>query len=174
MTAGAENALALRRRLLLAAQNASLLACDQRFRSATRQYMAMEKLVSDQSQAAQAEGASLVSECVDELLESSDSVIRLLSEGVGEPGALHPVNVMVLSLLLGKALGRRKAPTCMTWCRSVAARHRKNGHAAAAGPCFLLSMTLAERSRYEGHVAASVALATRMGWGKPQDYRAAP
>ena len=38
-TVGSEDALALRRRLLLAAQNASLMACDQRFRLATRQYV---------------------------------------------------------------------------------------------------------------------------------------
>lgn len=39
---------ALRRRMLLAAQNASLLACDRRFRQATKQYMSMEKLVAQQ------------------------------------------------------------------------------------------------------------------------------
>lgn len=165
LTAGAENALALRRRLLLAAQNASLLACDQRFRLATRQYVAMEKLVIDQPQAAQAEGASLVSECVDELLESSDSVIRLLSEGVGEPGALHPVNVMVLSLLLGKALGMKSAELHDLGVAALLHDIGKMGMPLQLAHVSS-SMTLAERSRYEGHVAASVALATRMGWGK--------
>lgn len=165
LTAGAENALALRRRLLLAAQNASLMACDQRFRLATRQYVAMERLVSDQPQAAQAEGASLVSECVGELLENSDSVIRLLSEGVGEPGALHPVNVMVLSLLLGKALGMKSTELHDLGVAALLHDIGKMGMPLQLAHVSS-SMTLAERSRYEGHVAASVALATRMGWGK--------
>jgi HD-GYP domain-containing protein (c-di-GMP phosphodiesterase class II) len=159
------NALALRRRALLAAQNASLSACDRRFRLATRQYVAMEKLMTDQPQAAQAEGESLVSECVSELLENGDSVIRLLSEGVGEPGALHPVNVMVLSLLLGKALGMKSEELHDL---GVAALLHDIGKAGMPLNIAFASasMTLAERAKYETHVATSVALATRMGWGK--------
>lgn len=156
---------ALRRRMLLAAQNASLLACDRRFRQATKQYMSMEKLVAQQPQLAQAEGQLLVAECVTDLLENGDSAIRLLSEGVGEPGALHPVNVMVLSLLLGKALGMKNAELHDLGVAALLHDIGKVGmplSVAFASP----AMTPAERVKYESHVAASVALATRMGWGK--------
>lgn len=156
---------ALRRRALLAAQNASLEACDRRFRLATRQYVALEKLVGDQPQVAYAEGEALVSECVADLLENGDSAIRLLSEGVGEPGALHQINVMVLSLLLGKALGMKSEELHDLGAAALLHDIGKVGmplQLAYASP----TMTLAERSRYESHVAASVALATRMGWSK--------
>lgn len=164
MRSGPESA-AWRRRMLLAAQNASLSACDRRFRLATKQYVALEKLASEQPQLAHAEGQSLVAECVTDLLENGDSVIRLLSEGVGEPGALHPVNVMVLSLLLGKALGMKSVELHDLGVAALLHDIGKVGmptHLSFSSP----SMTLAERARYESHVAASVGLATRMGWGK--------
>ncbi|RYF69909.1 MAG: DUF3391 domain-containing protein, partial [Comamonadaceae bacterium] len=88
---------ALRRRALLDAQNRALAACDQRFGEATRQYQAMERVVSEHPDQARTKGDALVSGCVSELLENGDSVIRLLSEGVGERNALHPINVMVIS-----------------------------------------------------------------------------
>ena len=39
------------------------------------------------------------------MLGDGDAVIRLLSEGLGDRAALHSVNVTVLCLLLGKAMG---------------------------------------------------------------------
>jgi putative nucleotidyltransferase with HDIG domain len=127
--------------------------------------VALEKLVGDQPQVAYAEGEALVSECVADLLENGDSAIRLLSEGVGEPGALHQINVMVLSLLLGKALGMKSEELHDLGAAALLHDIGKVGmplQLAYASP----TMTLAERSRYESHVAASVALATRMGWSK--------
>ena len=89
----------------LLAQQAALAACDQQFLAATRACVRLGSVADKQPLDARTQGEALVGSCVDGLLANGDSVIRLLSEGVGERNALHPVNVMVLSLLLGKAQG---------------------------------------------------------------------
>ncbi|PJI98231.1 HD domain-containing protein [Acidovorax sp. 69] len=153
---------AARRRLLLDAQNRALAACNQRFAEATRQYQALERAVSDHPDQARDKGEALVSGCVSELLENGDSVIRLLSEGVGERNALHPINVMVISLLLGRSLGMQSAELHDL---GVAALIHDLGKLKL--PPNLRqptpSMPLMERSRYETHVGESVAMAKRMG-----------
>ena len=160
------DAEAQRRRALLDAQNRALAACDKRFGEASRQYQALERVVSEQPEEARAKGDALVSGCVAELLENGDSVIRLLSEGVGERNALHPINVMVISLLLGRALGMKGAEL---YDLGLAALIHDIGKIKL--PPNLRqptqSMIPQERLRYESHVAESVALAKRMGLTEP-------
>lgn len=154
---------ALRRRALLDAQNRALAACDQRFGEATRQYQAMERVVSEHPDQARTKGDALVSGCVSELLENGDSVIRLLSEGVGERNALHPINVMVISLLLGRALGMKSVELHDL---GVAALIHDMGKLKLPPNLRQVtpSMIPMERSRYETHVGESVAFAMRMGF----------
>ena len=150
-----------RRRELLEAQNRALAACNQRFSEATRQYQSMERTVSEHPDQARAKGEALVSGCVTELLENGDSVIRLLSEGVGERNGLHPINVMVISLLLGRSLGMKSEELHDL---GVAALIHDIGKLKL--PPNLRqptpSMIPMERSRYETHVGESVAFAKRM------------
>lgn len=157
---------AQRRRELLAVQNRTLSVCNQRFGEATRQYQTLERVVVEHPDQARAQGETLVSGCVTELLENGDSVIRLLSEGVGERNALHPINVMVISLLLGRALGMKSAELHDL---GVAALIHDLGKLKL--PPNLRqptpSMIPMERTRYETHVGESVALATRMGLPDP-------
>lgn len=156
------DAEALRRRELLEVQNRTLAACNQRFSEATRQYQSLERLATEEPAQARTKGETLVAGCVSELLENGDSVIRLLSEGVGERGALHPINVMVISLLLGRALGMKSTELQDL---GVAALLHDLGklklppNLRQPAP----SMLPLERSRYETHVGESVALAKRMG-----------
>ena len=154
---------AQRRRELLEAQNRALAACNQRFSEATRQYQSMERTVSEHPDQARAKGEALVSGCVTELLENGDSVIRLLSEGVGERNGLHPINVMVISLLLGRSLGMKSEELHDL---GVAALIHDIGKLKL--PPNLRqptpSMIPMERTRYETHVVESVALAKRMGF----------
>ncbi len=89
----------------LHAQHAALAACDQHFLEATRTCLSLGSTVEKQPLEARAQGEALVGSCVEDFLSNGDALIRLLSEGVGERNAVHPVNVMVLSLLLGKAQG---------------------------------------------------------------------
>ena len=150
-----------RRRELLEQQNCTLAACNQRFSEATRQYQALEREAPDHPGQARAKGEALVSGCVSDVLANGDSVIRLLSEGVGERSALHPINVMVISLLLGRALGMQSAELHDL---GVAALLHDLGkvklppNLRQATP----SLTPPERTRYESHVGESVALARRM------------
>ena len=156
------NPEAVRRRALLEAQNSALAACNQRFDEATRQYEALERAVAEHPDQARIRGEALVSGCVAELLDNGDSVIRLLSEGVGERSALHPVNVMVLSLLLGRALGMKSAELHDLGVAALIhdlGKLKLPAHVRQADP----SMTPVERSHYESHVGESVACATRMG-----------
>lgn len=160
------DAEAQRRRELLDAQNRALAACDKRFGEASRQYQALERVVTAQPEEARAKGDALVSGCVAELLENGDSVIRLLSEGVGERNALHPINVMVISLLLGRALGMKSAEL---FDLGIAALIHDLGKIKL--PPNLrqptASMIPQERLRYESHVAESVTFAKRMGLSEP-------
>lgn len=89
----------------LLAQHAALAACDRQFLAATRACLDVASTADKQPLQARAQGEALVGACVEDFLCDGDALIRLLSEGVGERNALHPVNVMVLSLLLGKAQG---------------------------------------------------------------------
>lgn len=153
-----------RRRRLLDSQNRALAVCDQRFADATRQYQALERAVTDQPGQARSKGDALVSGCVADVLENGDSVIRLLSEGVGERSGLHPINVMVISLLLGRSLGMKSDELNDL---GIAALIHDIGKTRLPpnlrNPT--TSMPLMERARYETHVAESVALARRMGYG---------
>ena len=144
------------------AQNRALALCDQRFGEATRAYLALERAANDFPEEARSKGEALVARCVAEFLQHGDSVIRLLSEGVGERNALHPINVMVISLLLGRALGIQGQELHEL---GVAALIHDLGKLKL--PPNLRqptpSMIPMERTRYETHVGESVAYAMRMG-----------
>lgn len=143
-------------RTYLQLQNRILAVCNQRFGDATRQYQVLERAVGVHPDLARNQGEALVSDCLKDLLENGDSVIRLLSEGVGESSALHPVNVMVVSLLLGKALGM-KSPELHELGIAALLHDLGKLNVPAAG------FTPVDRERYESHVGQSVAFAQQMG-----------
>ncbi|WP_198972813.1 HD-GYP domain-containing protein [Xylophilus sp. ASV27] len=97
----------LRRQRLkqLEQQQRQLTVCEQGFADAARRYRRVLESVRQSPVQARQSGEDLVGGCIEQMLTNGESVIRLLSEGVGERSAQHPVNVMVLSLLLGQALG---------------------------------------------------------------------
>ena len=68
----------------LQAQHDALAVCDERFLSATRTCLRLGPMADKEPLEARSQGESLVSGCVDEQLDNGESVIRLLSEGVGE------------------------------------------------------------------------------------------
>ena len=72
---------ALRLRLQLLDQHRRLDACDQRFMAATRNYRKLVEKVEGGPTLARLESEALVTDCVQELLENTESVISLLSEG---------------------------------------------------------------------------------------------
>ncbi len=147
---------------LLQAQRESLARCDQKFGSAIRRYEAvLEQLKTEPAQVGH-ECRELVDEIVADVLGQGECSILLLSEGIGERTGMHPVNVTVLSLLLGDVLGL-----------SVEQLHDLG---TAAFLHDIGKTKLAERVRsmhggfsaadldaYRGHVAHGVLLAKRLG-----------
>lgn len=90
---------------LIRAQNESLAECDRQFDAAIKRYrLVLERITQEPLQAASLCG-ELVESLVGDMLGQSESSIRLLSETSGDRAWMHPVNVTVLSLLLGKAVG---------------------------------------------------------------------
>ncbi len=139
------------------------MRCDWRFAEATRIYQQLVHSLGEDLGPSRASTEALVSGCVSELLSNGDCAIRLLSEGVGMRPALHPVNVMVLSLLLGRALGIEGSELQDV---GVAALLHDLGKASL--PLHLAEpqspLMPADRRRYESHVGESVVLARKMGW----------
>lgn len=90
---------------LLAEQQRSLQVCERRFGEATRQYRKTLELIHTQPTVVAAQCTAMVSGFVGEMTAEGESAIRLLSETSGDKSALHPVNVTIVSLLLGKAIG---------------------------------------------------------------------
>lgn len=94
-----------RHRALLDTQRQNLARCDQQFGAAIRRYESVLEQLRGQPGDAARQCRELVGSIVAEVLVQGESSIRLLSESMGDRASMHPVNVTVLSLLLGKALG---------------------------------------------------------------------
>jgi putative nucleotidyltransferase with HDIG domain len=89
----------------LSAQQRSLVVCERRFGEAIRQYKKTLELVHSQPKLVAEQCQSMVNGFVSEMLLEGESAIRLLSEAAGDKASMHPVNVTIVSLLLGKAMG---------------------------------------------------------------------
>lgn len=89
----------------LAAQQNALVLCEKRFGEAIRQYRKLLTQVESQPEVAAQNCRALVAEFVNDMLREGESAIRLLSEAAGDKSSMHPVNVTVVSLLLGRAVG---------------------------------------------------------------------
>ncbi len=96
---------ALQRRECLVDQRARFAACEQQFVRATQACAQVMNCVSLQPEMARELSEALIAEIVDQMLTEGESMVHLLSDGSGERAALHPVNVSVICLLLGKAMG---------------------------------------------------------------------
>lgn len=109
LAAQREKALRQQRAEQLGAQQRSLVVCERRFGEATRLYRKAAELVKLQPKNMTQECHDMVQGLVSEMLGEGDTAIRLLTEVSGDKSAMHPVNVTVVSLLLGKALGLPEA-----------------------------------------------------------------
>jgi len=89
----------------LAAEQRSLALCEKRFGEAVRQYRKTMEQLPTHPKAAAEQCQTMVGGMVAEMLGEGESAIRLLSEAAGDKSSMHPVNVTIVSLLLGKAMG---------------------------------------------------------------------
>ena len=128
--------------------------CNERFRAAARDYLQLHGCATTQPAQALAQSQEMVESYLQDVLPAGDLVIRLLSEGSGNRQAEHPVNVTVLSLLLGRALGMEARQLHEL---GMAALLHDVGKVCAPGAAPLTPQ------QYERHVGDSVALALGMG-----------
>ena len=150
---------------LLAAQQRSLVVCERRFGDAVRQYKKMLEVLPTQPKAAAEHCHTLVSSFVGDMLGEGDSAIRLLSEAAGDKSSMHPVNVTVVSLLLGKAIGMSPAELIEL---GMAAFLHDVGKAQLPDRVRWLedNFSTAEYKLYQDHVAKSVQAAMAMELSK--------
>jgi HD-GYP domain-containing protein (c-di-GMP phosphodiesterase class II) len=146
----------------LAAQQRRLIDCDQRFSLAADQYRSVVQTARKDVASARIASEVLVLDCVDDLQCNGESVIRLLSEGVGERGSMHPINVMVLSLLLGRAQGLSVPELQELGVAALLHDLGKLQLPAQSAQPFSHKLGF-EGVGYRDHVGESVALAENMG-----------
>ena len=101
----AEEAAKVARREQLRAQQASLERCERAFSQASRALRSVMQSARSKPESAREELENLIGSMVAEMTDEREVAIRLLSEKAGEETALHPLNVTVLSVLLGRACG---------------------------------------------------------------------
>lgn len=158
----AESERQRQRQAELAAQRHALQQCERRYAEGSRAYKAILDHLPLQPQTAKAGSAQLINGMVLTLLGDQESAIRLLSEQQGDRASLHAMNVTVLSLLLGKAMGLSQANLEDLGQAALLhdvgkselpdrVRHRDD------------SFTAAHHKLYQEHVARSVAQGQRMG-----------
>lgn len=144
------------------AQERSLEICERRFFDSTRQYKKVGEQLRLNPQEARRQSEELVGSCVSELLANGESVIRLLTEVSGDRSTTHPINVMVISLLLGKALGLDEAD--LNDLGLVAMLHDIGKlELPDRVRSFDDQFTTAEYRMYQEHVEQGVILGQRMG-----------
>lgn len=100
-----EQAARLQRRAKLSRQRESLEACERQFGSALKSYRQILGNVRQQPERASELAQEVVGTMVGKMLDQEESAIRLLSENAGEKASQHTLNVTVISVLLGRAMG---------------------------------------------------------------------
>lgn len=140
----------------------SLIYCERRFTESARRLRKVTDNVLQYPIVARDEAADMVNGCVDDLMVDGESIISLLSESVGERSAQHPVNVMVLCLLLGRALNLPREALASL---GIAALLHDVGKLELPLRYRMVdeSFSTSEYRIYQDHVARGVELAKRMG-----------
>ena len=160
----AAEALRLRKQRsdFLSAQQRDLAVCERRFGAAIREHKLIVTQLNSKPQEAMAQALGLVNSFVGELLGEGESAIRLLSEGMGDKASMHPVNITIISLLLGKALGLSQAAMLDL---GMAAFLHDIGKTQLPDRVRLPeeNFSSAEYKLYQEHVGLGVTLGQRMG-----------
>ena len=151
---------------LLASQARSLALCERRFGEAIRQYRKTLELVQFQPVTAATEAARMVESIIGDMMSEGECAIRLLTVAAGDKSSMHPVNVTIVSLLLGKAMG---LPPGDLQDLGLAAFLHDIGKSELPDRVRWLddSFSSAEYKLYQDHVAKSVHLGKSMELSRP-------
>jgi len=98
----------LRRKAALDAERACAALAEKRYNEAGKALKLSFELALTQPAVAREHCTGQVHQFLDHLLGADEIAIRLLSESAGDRACMHAINVAVISLLLGKALGLSK------------------------------------------------------------------
>ena len=151
----------LRRRAQLSSQLECLAVCERQFDTAARSYRQVIDVVRTQPETARVHISEMVDGMVSKMLEQEETAIRLLSEGVGERASQHSINVTVISLLLGKAMGLEA--TALDTLGTGALLHDIGIIELPERLRWLDShFSPAERRRYQEHVAHGIVIGQQM------------
>jgi HD-GYP domain-containing protein (c-di-GMP phosphodiesterase class II) len=147
---------------LIEAQHRSLMVCERGFADSVRHYKKTVEQVKSQPKAAMAQCLSMVNGVIDQILAEGESAIRLLSDGLGDRASMHPVNVTILSLLLGQAM---RLPQASMLDLGVAAFLHDIGKLEVPDRVrwFDENFSIAEYKLYQEHVAQGIILSKHMG-----------
>lgn len=146
----------------VARQNELLAKCDASFSSALKAYQDMADFAQVQTAYAKRYADQAVASVIADLTNHEQSVIRLLSEMSGDRRALHSVNVMVVSLLLGRSLGLSEQELQDTGLAAIVhdvGKLQLSAHQREDIP----GMSPVDYAGYVSHVLLSVKIAQEMG-----------
>ena len=150
------------RRAQLATERATLAVCERQFMEATQECSALVALAGTSPGLAGERARELARTMTAKMAGSASVCIRLLPDEAGDEISNHAVNVGMLSLVLGKALGWDGAELLDL---GVAGLLHDIGKLALPENARDLPTckTKADFAMYKGHVASSVAFAETMG-----------
>lgn len=146
----------------LAEQRRTLALCERQYAEGTRRYRAVLDALAHDPLAAGEQARASIDAILAEMDTQGESAIRLLGDVQGERGAQHAMNVMVLSLLLGRAMGL--APPALQSLGVAAFLHDVGKTRLPDIVRFKdEAFTPAQLKAYQEHVAHGVALGRSMG-----------
>lgn len=150
------------RREQLALQHSSLLACERQFGQASQTFKHVAEIAHAQPKLAKEQTEALIQGFLASVLVEEEAAIRLLSEKAGEKTSLHSINVTVISLLLGRALGLTKSDLFEL---GIGALLHDLGKMELPDRLRWQDeqFNTSERQLYQGHVQHGVVLAQKMG-----------
>ena len=154
------------RRERLAVQKERRARCEAAFAQATACCNEVMACVATQPELARERSQALVGEILRLMMAEGESLIQLLADGAGERVATHSVNVAILSLLLGKAMGlsgpQMQVLGMAAFLHDIG-KEQLPERARWRGPTF----TAREDKIYQDHVPMGVTKAQRMGLAAP-------
>ncbi len=163
--AGAAETAKAQQRLALAAQRQAAQRCERLYSEAARDWRAASEAVATRPEDARRGSEALAQGMLDHLLGDEDIAIRLVHGGSSDRKAAHALNVSVISLLIGRALGM---PADELLDLGVGALLHDIGKQALPERVRHLdeSFNASEINAYRSHVAQGVALGQRMALSK--------
>jgi putative nucleotidyltransferase with HDIG domain len=150
-----------RRRQQLAEQRASLATCERQFDLASRQYRTLQKNLATAPGAARDTADAIVAALLGELAADGEVTLRLLSEKALADSSLHPINVALICLLLGRALDLDPA-TLEALTLGALLHDIGKGELPERLHWGETSLSLPERVLYRRHVGFGVSLGQRL------------